>query len=59
MSTPTKSARVLWQWLTIVVGVGLLSYAMLTASVSHDLRFLGAMVGGVLIVVGLRPERQH
>lgn len=46
------------RWILVVCGVGLVSWALLTADLARDTRALTALAGGVVFVVGLAPARK-
>lgn len=47
----------IWRWVLVIAGVGLVSWAFLTANLTRTVRAVASVVGGSVIVVGLAPAR--
>jgi hypothetical protein len=47
------------RWLLIVGGASLVSFGLLTPSLDRSIRAASALVGGVVIVIGLAPGRNQ
>lgn len=44
-------------WILILAGAALVSWGLFTPELSRNARAAGSLLGGVLIVVGLAPDR--
>ena len=54
----SNGSKQIWLWVAIIIGVLLVSWALLTADLSRNVRFGVAILGGIMIVVGLNPQHQ-
>jgi len=46
-------------WIFIIIGTALVSFALLRPGISRNLRAAGGVVGGIIVVFGLAPDRQQ